>query len=135
MKTIKGSCLCGEVRFEINAEIKEFRYCYCPRCQKVTGSAHVSNIFIEPKYLKWTKGEMSVKRYDLPEAKSFATAFCKECGSPVPHMTRSGSAFVVPAGSLDEDPGIKPQSIIYWDQHAPWYVDPNQLPKEKSYTI
>lgn len=130
MVFIRGSCLCGEVQYEFNPDIVKFLYCYCPRCQKVTGSGHVSNIFVKPENLKWKKGEANVKRYDLPDAKSFATAFCHTCGSPVPHLTRSGSGYVIPAGSLDEDPGVKPQGIIYWDHQAHWYVDSDQLPKE-----
>jgi hypothetical protein len=130
MRPIPGSCLCGEVSYEFNPDIIKFKYCFCPRCQKVTGSGHAANIFVKPYNLKWIKGESNIKRFDLPDAKSFATAFCRTCGSPVPHLTRNGSEYVIPAGSLDEDPGVKPQGVIYRDHQAYWYIDPDQLPRE-----
>jgi hypothetical protein len=71
-----------------------------------------------------------VVRYDLPEAKSFATAFCRNCGSPMPHLTRSGAAVVVPAGSLDDDPGVRPLNSIFWEHRAPWYVEVGEVPEE-----
>src|SRR5437667_5711866 len=35
-------------------------------------------------------GEELTARFDLPSAKSFATTFCRNCGSPLPHHTRGG---------------------------------------------
>ena len=31
------------------------------------------------------------------------------------------------AGSLDDDPGMKPQSIIYWGSRALWFVHTNTM--------
>jgi hypothetical protein len=35
----QGSCLCGEVRFEIEGEFERFFLCHCEYCRKDTGSA------------------------------------------------------------------------------------------------
>ncbi len=36
---------------------------------------------------------------------------------------------VVPVGTLDEDPKIKPQQNIYCSSQASWYVESSELPK------
>jgi hypothetical protein len=130
MKTIKGSCLCGKVKYEICGEIKVFKYCFCPRCQKVSGGAQVANIFVKQDQIKWIHGQENLTRYDLPEAKRFAHGFCKTCGSPMPYELRDKTGMAVPAGSLDDNPEIKPQGIIYWDHRPVWYVEPKDLEKK-----
>ena len=78
-KMIKGSCLCGDVTYKFTGPIKVFQYCHCTRCQKITGSAHAANIIIDPKQFEWLTGEEQVGRFELPEAKYFASSFCKKC--------------------------------------------------------
>lgn len=126
---IKGSCLCGEVSYKFTGPTKVFQYCHCTRCQKITGSAHASNIIIDPKQFTWLTGENNVGRYELPDAKYFASSFCKNCGSSLPWLAKSGTAMIVPAGTLDDDPNVKPQYNIYYADKACWYEDLNSLVK------
>ena len=119
---IHGSCLCGNVAYALNGSINQFTQCHCSRCRKVTGSAFASNLLVDAVSLHWVRGENDVVRFEPPEADRFATVFCKACGAPLPHRSRDGATYYVPAGSLDDDPGIQPQQIIYWASRAPWYV-------------
>jgi hypothetical protein len=36
---------------------------------------------------------------------------------------------MIPAGSLDEDPGSRPQAIVHWASRAPWYRDCSEMEK------
>src|SRR5216684_3233169 len=100
---LRGGCLCGAVTYEVRAPFLRFAHCHCARCRKATGSAHASNLYISPAHFAWTSGRDAVVRYDLPAARSFATTFCRRCGTPLPHHTRSGREIVVPVGSLNRD--------------------------------
>lgn len=126
---IFGSCLCGEVSYEFTGPIKVFQYCHCTRCQKITGTAHASNIIIEPDHFKWIRGEGNIGRYELPEARHFASSFCKTCGSTLPWITQSKKAMIVPAGTLDNDPKVKPMHNIYYSDKACWYENVDSLIK------
>ncbi|HKJ65419.1 MAG TPA: GFA family protein, partial [Desulfopila sp.] len=100
METILGgSCLCKKVRYEIKGPLKIFQYCFCSRCRKFTGSAHSANLFVSPERFKWTAGEEWIGRYEHPEAKYFATTFCKNCGSSLPWAVKGGKNIVVTAGT------------------------------------
>jgi hypothetical protein len=132
-KTLKGSCLCSTVTYEIQPPFLFFRYCHCPRCRKATGSAHVANLFLAPDQFRWVSGTDCVVRYDLPEARSFGTCFCRTCGSPLPRLSRDGARLAVPAGSLDDDPQVRPEHSIFWDFRAPWYKEPGDIPKYRGY--
>ena len=126
---VSGSCLCGEVTYQYSGPAKIFQYCHCSRCRKFTGSAHAANIIIDPSHFQWLSGENYIGRYELPETKYFATSFCKQCGSSLPWLTKSGTAMIVPAGSLDNDPKIKPMHNIFYVDKASWFEQVSDLKK------
>ena len=127
-KTSRGSCLCQTVKYQFTAPHHVFQNCHCSRCRKFTGSAHASNIIIDPSQFEWLSGEESVGRYEQPDCKHFATSFCKNCGSSLPWLSKSGRALVIPAGTLDEDPGIRPTQNIFWGSRAAWREEVADLP-------
>ncbi len=132
-KSIKGSCLCGEVAYEIEGPFKIFQYCHCSRCRKSSGSAHASNLFVPPERFKWTKGEKYLGRYEHPDAKYFASTFCKQCGSSLPWAVQGGKNIVVTAGTLDDDPSIRAMSNIFWQSKAIWFEETHKLPKHDEF--
>ena len=131
---LRGSCLCGRVIYEVRAPFLRFAHCYCSRCRKATGSSHATNLYVLPEQFSWLSGQEFTSRFDWARAKSFATTFCMSCGSPLPHHTRSGREVVVPAGSLDSEPIIKPQGNIFWDSRASWACGGAELPRFAEYT-
>lgn len=119
----RGSCVCGAVRYTIHPPFLAFQLCHCSRCRKASGSAFGSNIFVPTTQLSWDTGEAKVRRYDLPEAKYWSHCFCDSCGSALPWLTRTGKAYVVPAGTLDDHPGVEPIRNIHFASRASWHVD------------
>ena len=121
---LEGSCLCGNVEYEINADTSEqapkFFHCHCQRCRKASGTGHASLIITFDSTLKWKKGGDCLSHYKVPEAKRFATCFCKNCGGALPRYDEKTARAVVPAGSLDHEPDIKPEARIFWDSRAEW---------------
>ncbi|MFT5658032.1 MAG: hypothetical protein ACI9KN_001311 [Gammaproteobacteria bacterium] len=125
----KGSCLCGEVAYEITGNLGIFQYCHCSRCRKFTGSAYASNLFVSPGQFRWLKGESQVGYYAPKETRHFTTAFCKNCGSSLPWQAKSGKTVVVPAGTFDDHPGIEPSQNIFCASKAEWYKAASELPE------
>ena len=121
-KALKGQCLCGSVVFSLKEKFSQFYLCHCIQCQKITGSAHASNLFTEPDNINWLSGEALITRYDDP-TRSFTKVFCAKCGSGLPFITQSGRNLVVPAGSLDEQPEIVPLYNIFCEEQVVWYND------------
>ena len=133
-EAITGSCLCGLIKFEVKPPFTAFRYCYCSRCQKASGSAHAANAFIPETQFKWLAGESLVKHFNLPDAKRFAVWFCPQCGTRVPHKVNTTENMLIPAGVLDGDPGMRPENSIFWKSKAAWYVSPQELEKFDAYS-
>jgi hypothetical protein len=129
MPLINGSCLCGAVGYEVRLPLMKFVHCHCSQCRKASGSASSANAYVLPDAFGWTRGEELVKRFDLPHARSFATAFCSRCGAPLPHATRSGREIIIPAGSFDDDPGVKPSIHLHWGSRAAWATSDSEILK------
>ena len=130
---LTGSCLCGSVTYEISGESMHFYHCHCRRCRKATGTGHASNIIMRPDAVAWTAGEHLLSYYKVPDAKRFATNFCKNCGSLMPRIAPDNSVAVIPAGSLDDEPGIKPDARIFQDSKSGWSCDHSELPAHQTY--
>jgi hypothetical protein len=126
---VKGSCLCQTVKYQYTGTPSVFQHCHCSRCRKFTGSAHGSNIIVGPDQFEWLCGEESLGRYEHPDAKHFATSFCQKCGSSLPWITQNHKAVVIPAGTLDDDPGVKPKHNIYWKSRVQWRDPIEGLPQ------
>jgi len=130
---LSGSCLCGSVAYEIRGELRQFNHCHCERCRKATGTGHATNIVMTPAKVEWTAGESLLSRYKVPEAKRFATVFCRECGSLLPRIAPDNSIAVIPAGTLDKDPGIRPERRIFQDSRADWSCPADDVPAFEQY--
>jgi hypothetical protein len=114
-----GSCLCGEVNFEIEGEFASFFLCHCEYCRKDTGSAHGANLFSSTAKLNWLSGEDNVRVFTLPSTRH-SKGFCATCGSALPHNQVNGKVLVVPAGSLDSEISIKPNAHLFISSKATW---------------
>ena len=125
---LEGACLCGAVRYRLTGELLAFQYCHCSRCRKNTGSAHAANLFTRTDGLEWLAGEEHRGTYMLRGEPDFPTAFCRTCGSNMPAMSSTGRYWVVPAGTLDADPGLRPARSIFWESRAPWFTCVSELP-------
>ncbi|HYD16120.1 MAG TPA: GFA family protein [Hyphomicrobium sp.] len=114
-----GSCLCGEIRFEIIGEFERFFLCHCGRCRKDTGSAHAANLFSSTAKLTWLSGQSKIKSFRVASTRH-QKSFCGECGSALPNVQMNGALLVVPAGSLDSAVEAKPDAHIFVASSADW---------------
>ena len=129
---VRGGCLCGGVRFEIARAVGPFELCHCSRCRKASGSAFVAGLGVRTEDFRLVAGRELIAAYEAPileHPPAYRTAFCIRCGSPVPDPLPGARWFEVPAGLLDDDPGVRPDRHIFVDRKAPWSPLVDDLPK------
>jgi hypothetical protein len=117
---VTGSCLCGDVRFELEGAPFRMWHCHCSRCRRARSAAHASNVFYKFAQLRFLSGADRITDFKVPEARLFGVAFCRRCGSEVPRAVRERDVAVVPGGSLDQDPGIRALAHIFVASKAKW---------------
>lgn len=125
---IRGSCLCGSVRYEIRGRLTRLTHCHCSMCRKAHGAAFGSYLGAEAEGFAFVAGEGEVAAYR--SSPGVRRTFCRRCGATLQFLDDSDSAVVwVAAGTLDDDPGIRPLRHIWVGSKAPWYDIEDALPK------
>lgn len=62
---LTGSCLCGAVAYEVEAELSAIAHCHCETCRKAHGAAFSSIGAVPKAAFRWTRGQ-DLLGADLP---------------------------------------------------------------------
>ncbi|HEY5309745.1 MAG TPA: GFA family protein [Casimicrobiaceae bacterium] len=106
-------------------------HCHCSMCRKVHGAAFGSFLHADGRDFRWVSGESHVERYDSSPGN--VRAFCTVCGSKMPVLEGEGAHVIIPAGSLDDDPGVRPIVHIHTASKAPWFEIRDALPQFEAF--
>jgi hypothetical protein len=127
---IAGGCLCGAVRYEIEAEAPlGVRHCWCRVCQYLgAGSGTVNAIFAKDAVA--VSGPLTDHVSAADSGSVMHRRFCAKCGTPIfseaeprPHQ------IIVRVGTLD-DPNLARPGGIIWTRSAPsWACFAPDLPQ------
>lgn len=118
---IRGSCLCGGVRFVITGTPGPIGQCHCSKCRKGSGTDGNAVMYAATGHFAWESGEDLIKAFYPDKQSDWHSVFCQACGSPVPLESKRNNLFYVPAGLLDDDPGHRGYvGHIFVESKAPW---------------
>jgi hypothetical protein len=127
-KKVRGSCLCGGVRFEVEPPFIRANHCHCDRCRKHSGSAVCTQVRVLKEQFRLLAGEELIRVYGKGEGA--VKAFCITCGSSLfGGDWPEGPQVSIRMGAFDDDPGIRPQFHTYVDSRAPWDAIADNLPQ------
>jgi hypothetical protein len=121
-----GSCLCGAIRYAIDAPVTELRACHCVHCQKTSGAAGSVNAVLPTSAFRITQG--TPKRYSAKadSGRTLYRFFCGDCGSPIyGQRETTPDRVVVRAGAFDNPGDMKITADIWTGSARPWaHIDP-----------
>ncbi len=120
---VTGSCLCGAVRWRIDAPFTRMTHCHCMMCRKVHGAPFATYAAVDPESVTFLSGEDHTGLFE--SSPGGYRAFCSRCGSVVP--VRGDPE--MPVGGLDGDPGTRPEAHIFAAFRAPWHIIADDLPR------
>ena len=125
---IRGSCLCGEVRFEIRGTLSGASHCHCSMCRKAHGAAFGTYAAAKAADFRFLCGEDRITRYR--SSAGIVRTFCARCGSSLPGFdSRRPDVVDIALGVLDDDPGVKPALHVFVAYKAPWFEISDSLPQ------
>ncbi len=117
---IKGSCLCQAVKFSVDGKYSEIEQCHCSKCRKVSGTNSNAVLTTTFDSFTWECGSDLLKIYEM--ADGWRSTFCTTCGCPVPMYDEDEELFWIPAGLLDDDPGVSVTQHIFTGSKVRWDV-------------
>ncbi len=125
---VKGSCLCGQICFTVDGALSDMTHCHCSMCRKIHGSLFATYLAVSDFH--YTSDTEQIQTYQ--SSKGFTRAFCKCCGSVLPESNTEDSSYI-PAGLLDDDPGIRPAAHIFVESKSDYYEIHDNLPQHVHY--
>lgn len=126
---VTGGCLCGAVRYEVDAAPIVTRACWCRLCQAIgAGSATVNTCFPSDKIT--ITGELRDYVSIADSGNRMHRRFCPVCGV---HLFSEAEArphlIFVRAGTLDDRELARPAATI-WTAEAPsWACIDDRIPR------
>jgi hypothetical protein len=126
---MRGSCLCGGVRFELSEPFDAVVHCHCTSCKKLSGGGGTTSGRIATDAIRILEGRELLRTFQPEDGK--AKTFCSVCGSNVFGAGWPESeASAVRLAALDGIPDRRPQAHIFVRSVAPWETLPEDgLPR------
>ncbi len=124
---VKGSCICGAVRFEIGKVPESYNACHCSICRKFGG--HYWSAFgvedadfrlVEDRGLKWFRTSPHAQR-----------GFCGDCGAALFYRPDGKGLWEVAPGSIDGPTGTHLAGHIFVASKGDYYDLNDGLPQRQ----
>ena len=124
MTTLRGSCLCGGIKFEVTQAPETLRYCHCESCKKLSGSIGTVNGRVPSNAIRILAGKELLQTFQPAEGS--AKTFCRTCGS---NLFGGGwpdsETTSVRASALDDPFEARPSAHLFVRSVAAWETLPN----------
>jgi len=128
---VEGSCLCGEVGFELGDPLTQIELCHCAKCRKAYGAPFAATLYLKRSAFRWLRGEDHITRFDAPleeASPAYRHSFCRRCGSPLPLLWEDLPFVEVPVAILDDEVSSKPVYQMFDCQRLEWIRSTSGIP-------
>ena len=120
---IDGSCACGAIRIEGEADPADASICHCTDCQTGTGSAFRVSVPVPGTAFKMLGQPTTYLKTTAESGNPRVQAFCPRCGSPI-YSTTPGEgvqdAYRVRVGILRQRKEFVPKKQNWFRSALPW---------------
>lgn len=115
MANVAGKCLCGNITFSADTDVKMVANCHCSDCRAATGAAFGTLVFVKADAIS-VNGTPKVFKHTADSGAAMEKHFCPECGSQLFGRNSNRPSLVsVRAGALTDTSIVKPTANVYLD--------------------
>ena len=105
----RGSCLCGQIEYEVELIPYKTFNCHCSYCRKAHGAAFVTLTLAKGETLRITKGKENLKEHK--NNLGGFRAFCANCGTRLMNYAPDKSLYLsVALSTVDTPVDFKPSA-------------------------
>lgn len=110
MSAKTGSCICGEISYRLNSDIRNIVNCHCNFYRGHSGAAFTSYAVLPHASLEFIKEEERLSVFRVQDGRKH---FCSQCGAPIFNLNEKyPGACMVYLGTLDDVSDITPKINI-----------------------
>lgn len=119
-----GHCLCGAIRYRVNAEPYTLYACHCTDCQRRTGGAFGLSMLVKREAVELLQGEPARYSATLSNNRTKSGRMCGACGTRLWGEPTIGTVCVIQHGNLEGPTGLAPIAHQWMCEAQPWVVLP-----------
>lgn len=125
---IKGSCMCGGVKYEAEGPVVAMARCHCVQCRKASGAEFATNGNVAAAQFRIVAGEGLLGRYESSPGK--VRVFCGRCGSPLFKRDDSRPEVLrLRLGCVDTELDERPLVHVFVGEKPAWSEIADTLPQ------
>jgi hypothetical protein len=134
MMKIHGSCHCGQIIFEAQANPARAVLCHCTDCQMMSGSPYRSIVQVKEADFSLLAGEPKPYFKVGDSGNRRELSFCANCGSHLyatsvtEDVPKGQRTFGIRTGLLRELAQLPPQAQVWCQSKVAWADDISHLP-------
>jgi hypothetical protein len=117
---------------EASVRVIQSKGFYVPEREAHSPLAVIRSLRVQREHFTFIQGSELVATFDAPirdAPPAYRACFCSRCGSPVPDPSAGPASLEIPAGLLDDDPGLRPERHIHVEAKSEWFAIHDDLPQ------
>lgn len=123
---LTGGCLCGNIRYRIDAAPVEALYCHCQMCRSAHGAPVVAWLTVPHAGFTVTAGSPAAYRSSAAASRQF----CSRCGTPLTWQAIENPLLIdVSISTLDDPATVEPSLHIWTESRIAWFDTADHLPR------
>lgn len=116
---ITGGCVCGAVRYRLNAPPKSLYACHCTDCQKLSGGMASMSMPVMAADFEIMQGALAAFEKAADSGRAVGIRFCPTCGTRIMHVpSHSPDMLNLKPGTLDDTSWLAPVAHV-WTSSRP----------------
>lgn len=114
---VRGGCLCGAVRYAIDAGPESVGVCHCESCRRSAGGDSVAWATVAEGAFRLLSGEPRIHA----SSPGVRRGFCATCGTTLTYRCEGEQGTIdVTLASLDDPETFPPQSELWLEERLSW---------------
>ena len=127
---VHGTCHCGAIAYEAEADPARVTVCHCHDCQILSGAAFRASVPAAVENFRLLKGTPRTYVKTAESGNRRIQAFCGDCGTPFYSTDEQGAkTYNLRVGPLTERDALPPQRQIWCESALDWSRDLLPLPR------
>lgn len=129
---MKGSCLCGAVRYETRGDPFAVTHCHCHSCRKHNGAAVVTLAGFKADQVDFSGDPRKV----YASSPGVVRAFCSKCGTPLTWEGDGGDLGPIVEfhiSTFDNPEILVPTSHAFESERISWFDVADNLPRYEGF--
>lgn len=121
----QGGCLCGDVRYSLEADPVTLYACHCTDCQTQSGASFALSMLVAKEALRLVRGQTDEYSIELADGHRKGSNFRRHCATRLWGRSRAEGLAILEPGTLDDTSWLSPVGHIWTRSAQPWVEIPD----------